>query len=221
MNGIHDMGGMHGFGAVDPTDSGPWHDHWEGRVFALTLAASRHLRSNLDRGRFQLETLPPDAYLRGYFERWFARLIDQAEDAGFIDAASRAAIDHGTPVPARTKDREPLPAEALVHVAATGRPTARDIDTAPVFAVGEAVRARNLHPAGHTRLPGYVRGKAGEVIGYRGAHVFPDSHAALEGEDPRHLYAVRFSAAALWGNEAPPGDSVTLDLFEPYLEAAT
>ena len=83
------------------------------------------------------------------------------------------------------------------------------------------MRARNLHPATHTRLPGYVRGKTGAIVGYRGAHVFPDSHAEMKGEDPRHLYAVRFAATTLWGADAPSRDSVTLDLWEPYLEAAT
>ena len=219
MNGIHDMGGMHGFGAMDPAAAQPWHEEWERRVFALTLAASRHLRSNLDQGRFQLESLPPEEYLPGYFERWFARMLNQAEEAGFLDAASRAAIERGETLPTGRRDLEPLPAEALVRAAGAGRSTLRDVDAEPAFAVGDAVRAKNLHPAGHTRLPGYVRGKPGEVIGHRGAHVFPDSHAALEGEDPRHLYAVRFSASALWGDAASSGDGVILDLFEPYLEA--
>ena len=221
MNGIHDMGGMHGFGPVEPADARPWHAEWEGRVFALTLAASGHLRSNLDNGRFQLEMLPPDVYLQGYFERWYARLLDQAAEAGLIDAAARAAIEGGEPAPASSQDHEPLPAAVLVQAADKGRPTVRELDAAPAFAVGDTIRARNLHPPGHTRLPAYVRGKPGAIVGYHGAHVFPDSNAALAGEDPQHLYAVRFSARVLWGDEASSHDSVTLDLFEPYLETAT
>ena len=221
MNGIHDMGGMHGYGPVDPSDANPFHHDWERRIFALTLAAGRHLRSNLDRGRFELEILPPSEYLQGYFERWFARLLNAGTAAGLVDAPALAAIERGEAAPPAPRDHEPLSAAALLHVAKSGRPTEREPSTQASFAIGDSVRARNLHPATHTRLPGYVRGKTGAVVGYRGAHVFPDSHAEMKGEDPQHLYAVRFAATTLWGADAPSRDSVTLDLWEPYLEAAT
>jgi nitrile hydratase len=97
---------------------------------------------------------------------------------------------------------------------------AREAAAAPLFAPGDRVRCRNLHPTGHTRLPRYVRGHVGEVIHWHGAHVFPDAHAHGRGEDPRHLYTVRFSARELWGETANPRDTVHLDLSEPYLERA-
>jgi nitrile hydratase len=94
----------------------------------------------------------------------------------------------------------------------------REIDAKPLFAPGDAVRARNINPDGHTRLPRYARGRRGVVVASHGAHVFPDSHAHGKGEDPRPLYTVRFTACELWGEAANPRDSVSLDLWEPYLE---
>lgn len=218
MNGVHDMGGVQGYGPVDPSAAEPFHADWEKRVFALTLAASRHLRSNLDRGRYQLEVLPQAEYLKGYFQRWYARLLNQGEEAGIIDGAARASIERGDRPQIGKREREPLPAAALLHVAASGRSANRESRSTPAFAPGDPIRTRNLRSRTHTRLPGYVRGRTGTIIAYRGVHVFPDSNAELRGEDPQHLYAVRFAATALWGAAASIRDSVTLDLFEPYLE---
>ncbi len=219
MNGIHDMGGMHGFGPVDPSDATPWHSDWERRMFAMTLAASGILHGSIDRRRFELETLPPADYLRGYFQRWYARLVNGGVAAGIIGEAERAAIERGESVVA-ARDHEPAPAEALLRLAAAGAPSLRETASEPAFAPGDAVCARNMNPVTHTRLPRYVRGKKGIVVAHRGAHVFPDSNAEHLGEDPRHLYAVRFAATALWGAGAPARDSVTLDLWEPYLEVS-
>ena len=219
MNDVHDMGGVRGYGPVDPSASGPFHADWEKRVFALTLAASRHLRSNLDRGRYQLEILPPAEYLKGYFQRWYARLLDQGEETGLVDKATRAVIERGERPLTPKREYDPLPAAALLHVATSGRPVDRESPSPPAFAPGDLVRARTFRSRTHTRLPGYVRGHAGTVIAHRGVHVFPDSNAELRGEDPQHLYAVRFAATTLWGAAASTQDSVTLDLFEPYLES--
>ena len=217
MNGIHDMGGMHGFGPVDPSESAPWHSDWERRMFAMTLAASGILHGSIDRRRYELEVLPPADYLRGYFQRWYTRLVNGAVAAGIIGESERAAIERGEPV-AAARDHEPVPAEALLRLAAAGAPSLREVESEPAFAPGDAVLARNVNPVTHTRLPRYVRGKKGVVVACRGAHVFPDSNAEHRGEDPRHLYAVRFAATALWGPGARARDSVTLDLWEPYLE---
>ena len=219
MNGVHDMGGMHGFGPVHPGDAAPWHTDWEARVFAMTLAASGLLHGSIDRRRFELETLPPTVYLEGYFQRWFARLVNASVASGLIGEAERSAIQRGESV-AATRGHEPVPAKTFLRLFAAGAPSRREVAAEPKFAPGEAVRARNINPPTHTRLPRYVRGKAGVIVAHRGAHVFPDSNAENLGEDPRHLYAVRFAATTLWGPEAPAGDSVTLDLWEPYLEAS-
>ena len=97
---------------------------------------------------------------------------------------------------------------------------ARQVDAPPRFAAGETVRARNMHPVGHTRLPRYARGKSGVIHRWHGAHVFPDTNAHGKGESPGHLYTVMFTARALWGEEASPDDKVHLDLWESYLEPA-
>ena len=90
----------------------------------------------------------------------------------------------------------------------------------PLFVAGETVRARNINPTGHTRLPRYARGRTGTIVADRGGFVFPDSNAALAGEQPQRLYTVRFAARELWGTDAPARDSVALDLWESYLERA-
>ena len=80
------------------------------------------------------------------------------------------------------------------------------------------MRTANIHPAGHTRLPRYARGKRGIVRADRGVHLFPDRRAAGEDEAAEQLYNVEFGASELWGDRAPPRDTVRLDLWDSYLE---
>ena len=101
-----------------------------------------------------------------------------------------------------------------------GSPTHRETTARPRFAPGKAVRAREINPTGHTRLPRYVRGRQGTIERDHGAHVFPDSNSKFEGENPQYLYTVRFAARELWGESANPGDAVYLDLWEEYLDVA-
>ena len=88
------------------------------------------------------------------------------------------------------------------------------------FTVGQQVRARNIHPTGHTRLPRYARGKLGTIYLDHGVHVFPDTNAHALGEHPQHLYSVRFAARELWGEQASSRDAVYLDMWADYLECA-
>jgi len=96
----------------------------------------------------------------------------------------------------------------------------RDVAVAPKFTVGQRVRARNIHPIGHTRLPRYARGKTGVVARDHGVFVFPDTNAEFSGEKPQHVYSVRFAARELWGEQASPRDSVHLDMWDDYLDLA-
>ena len=91
---------------------------------------------------------------------------------------------------------------------------------APRFAVGQQVRARNINPLGHTRLPRYARAKTGVIDRDHGVFVFPDTNAHFLGEKPQHVYSVRFSARELWGDQAKPQDTVYLDMWDDYLEPA-
>jgi nitrile hydratase len=211
------MGGMHGFGPIAPEPDEPvFHADWERRVHALVIASPT--RGNIDAGRHQRELIPGPDYLRmTYYERWFAALGAMLVQGGAItsDELARGAAD---PAAARSTPR--LAPDAVAPALSRPGSYRRDVAAAPLFSVGARVRARNLHPTGHTRLPRYVRGRTGVVERCHGAHVLPDSHAHGHGEDPRPLYTVRFSAQELWGPDAAPRDSVSLDLWEPYLERA-
>jgi nitrile hydratase beta subunit len=217
VNGVHDMGGMHGLGPIDPETAEPvFHHAWEGRVHAMTLASPT--RSNIDAGRHQRELIPgPDYLAMTYYEKWFRALSELLAKAGLV-TAEEAADGRAAPGAARGEPR--FLAEEVAAVMTRPLSYLREAAAGPAFQLGDAVRCRNLNPTGHTRLPRYARGKVGEIIAWHGAHVFPDANAKGEGEDPRHLYGVRFTARALWGEAANPHDSVSLDLWEPYLERA-
>ena len=217
MNGVHDMGGMHGLGPVPPEPDEPvFHADWERRTHALVIASPT--RGNIDAGRHQRELIPGPEYLRiTYYERWFAALREMLLKGGVVTPAEMAS---GRADPAAPKATPRLAPEAVAPALARTGSYLREAAGKPAFKVGERVRARNLHPVGHTRLPRYVRGHVGLVESHRGSHVFPDTHAHGGGEDPRPLYTVRFTARELWGPDAAPRDSVSLDLWEPYLERA-
>jgi nitrile hydratase beta subunit len=220
MNGVHDMGGMHGMGPIQHEKDEPvFHAAWEGRVYAITrLVRAGGGRQNLDNSRHQLELLPPAEYLRmSYYEKWFARLVDQIVRNGLATRAEvesgRAATGSSNVTPAVTADMVP----ALVARRGSAR---RDAAVSPRFKVGQRVRARNVHPTGHTRLPRYARGKVGLIARDHGVFVFPDTNAEFLGEKPQHVYSVRFAARELWGEQASPRDSIHLDMWDDYLERA-
>ena len=224
MNGVHDMGGMHGFGPVEAEANEPvFHDQWERRTFALVLAAGAR-RWNIDRGRFAREQMPPAEYLRvSYYERWLWGLELLLVETGLLTAEERLALEARTPGPGPAP--APLAADTLraADVPAflqNRRAARRDAVVPPRFHAGDAVRARNLNPTGHTRLPRYCRGHVGVVDRDHGVFVFPDTHAAGLGPKPQHVYSVRFDARELWGSEAPMNDRVYVDLWDDYLDKA-
>ncbi|HWE99779.1 MAG TPA: nitrile hydratase subunit beta [Caulobacteraceae bacterium] len=208
MNGVHDMGGMDGFGPIFPATRAPdpderlFHAPWEARALALTLAAGAAGGWSLDASRHARERIAPADYLAmSYYERWIAALEMQIAESRLLAAQGRA----------------PLKAAEVPGRLARGAPTLRE-GPAPRFAIGQRVRARNLQPPGHTRLPAYLRGHAGEVVRLHGAHLLPDARA--QGRDePTPLYQVRFEACEVWGERAQTPGLLHADLFEPYLEA--
>jgi nitrile hydratase len=219
VNGVHDMGGMHGLGPIArEADEPVFHAPWEGRAFALNIACGALVRWTLDASRHQRELIPGPAYLAmTYYERWIAGLTQLLIGAELV---SREEVDTGRPARGSPKTTPPLTAEGLAAALNRPRASRREIPTEPRFAIGELVRARNINPAGHTRLPRYVRGHEGAITCHHGAHVFPDTNAHGLGEQPRHLYQVRFEATELWGDLADRRGAVYLDLWEPYLEPA-
>lgn len=217
MNGVHDLGGMHGFGTVLPEADEPvFHAAWERRVFALTLAMGATGEWNLDASRFARENRPPADYLtKSYYEIWLAgllRLLIEHELVTEDEVAAGRAVEAGKPV------RRVLAAGDVAATLGRGGPTTRQPAQPAQFNVGDGVRAKNMNPPTHTRLPRYVRGHIGTVSATRGCHVFPDTNAHGRGEHPQWLYTVSFDGRELWGPEADPALTVSVDAFEPYLE---
>ena len=111
-----------------------------------------------------------------------------------------------------------LAADKVPALVAHGTPASRDVQVAPRFQAGQRVRARNINPVGHTRLPRYARGKLGTIEQDHGVFVFPDTDAHFLGEKPQHVYSVRFLARELWGEQAKPKDTVYIAMWDDYLE---
>jgi nitrile hydratase beta subunit len=219
MNGVHDMGGMHGMGPIAPEPNEPvFHERWEARVYALNRAIGLLGKWNIDAGRHSRERIPPADYLRlSYYEKWLAGLIMLLQESGLV---TKAELESGRPGPGAVKATPALSSEQVAGLVAARGTFERPVNTPPRFTVGERVRAKKINPTGHTRLPRYARGNLGVVDRIHGAHVFPDTNAHFCGENPQHLYSVRFSARELWGEAAAARDAVYIDLWESYLEPA-
>ena len=219
MDGVHDMGGMDGFGKVEPEpNESAFHHPWEGRVLAMSRAIGVFRAWTIDTSRYAIELLSPSVYLASsYYERWFLRNVRLLTERGLIDADEIEAGRALRPGKSLNRGRFTLQdVESVTRRGFYGRPA-----QAPAqFQIGDRVRTKNIHPTTHTRLPRYARGHVGVVERLHGTHVFPDSVAAGKGEDPQWLYTVRFDAQELWGAAADPKLKVSIEAFEPYLEHA-
>lgn len=217
MDGVHDMGGMDGFGKVEPEPNEPvFHERWEGRVQAMSRAMRALGAWGIDVDRFGIESLPPQIYLTcSYYARWYLRSVRLLGELGLIDADEMAAGHALRPSKGLIRGTfTPADVERVMRRGSYGRPA-----PAPArFTIGDRVRAKNIHPKTHTRLPRYARGHVGVVERLQGVFVFPDSIVAGKGEDPQWLYTVRFDAQELWGADADPMLKVSIEAFEPYLE---
>jgi nitrile hydratase subunit beta len=221
MDGIADMGGTLGWGPAHPPrgDEPVFAEPWQGRAFALTLLSTRVSGRNIDAFRHALERLDRTAYLDdGYFGRWLngteLMLTDSAILApGAIDARARNLRGEDVAEP-------PIPEPVRPDYTPAAQGSLRTIGTAPAFAVGDRVRAKGMSRPGPTRLPGYLRGHTGVVELVQPAAVLPDTNAHFQGENPQHVYSVRFTSRDLWGADAEPF-AVTAELFESYLEPAS
>jgi nitrile hydratase len=221
MNGVHDLGGMHGFGPVEREANEPlFHAAWEARVRAIASLTRDRGYYNIDAFRHGIERMPPAEYLRAsYFERWLASVETNLIDHGLL---TRDELEARTASYREHPGAEPTPAagSSASPPAPAARPEPPSSPPAPRFAVGDAVMTRNVHPTGHTRLPRYARGKRGVIHALHGPHPFPDTNAHGLGEQPHALYGVRFEGRELWGDSAEPREAVYLDLWESYLEPA-
>lgn len=214
---LADLGGQPGHGPVQPEPEGElFHAAWEPRALALTLAMGGTGEWNIDMSRAARETLP-DYARSSYYEIWLAALERLLAERGLASADELAA---GQALhPARALARR-LDAAVVPQVLARGSPTERPADRPAAFAIGDAVQLRAEAAPHHTRLPGYARGRLGRIERVHGMHVFADTHAHGQGEQPQWLYTVVFEGPSLWGDAATPGLSVSIDAWEPYLSAA-
>ena len=204
MNGPHDMGGMHGFGRVQPEVNEPvFHADWEKTVLAASGAVRSRGLVNIDEFRHAIERMPPAEYLNTPLLRPLAerpRTLARREGHPHRPGGSRArGSTSGAPGrPAVRRVRSPRSPSSRQH-----RPNPRAAyerpGPAPRYSLGERVRARNVHPTGHTRLPRYARGKRGTINQVRGVYVFPDTHAHGLGEQPQPLYTVQFDGRGVVG----------------------
>jgi nitrile hydratase subunit beta len=216
-NSIHDMGGMHGFGPVVAEPNEPqFHADWEKRVVAMMRGMGATGQWTLDGFRASLENLPPLTYLASsYFERWCRGLERQVVAHGLVGEDELTA---GRSLREGKRLNRKL---TLEDAKANRYPRFDRPAPAPArFKRGDRVRTRNLNPVTHTRLPRYARTKTGTVEAIRGCHVFPDTAALGQGDDPQWLYTVVFTAGELWGEDADPRVRVSIEAFEPYLDPA-
>jgi len=221
MNGVHDMGGMQDMGPIQyERDEPVFHAPWEGRVYGLMRVLGARGTWSLDAFRHQIELIPPAEYFRmSYYEKWLSSVTGLMMKT---DLVSPAEIENGKPEPGRPKETPRVTAANALALAVTrpGTLARREVPLSPKFKAGQQVRARNINPVGHTRLPRYARGKSGTIERDHGVFVFPDTNAHFLGDKPQHVYSVRFSARELWGDEAMPQDAVYIDMWDDYLEPA-
>ena len=218
MDGVHDMGGMDGFGKVEPEPNEPvFHARWEGRVLAMQRAMGYAGAWQIDMSRAAQEKLPPAVYLTAsYYQRWALAMEKNVVERGFAgtdELAAGRALHPGKPL------RRKLTAE-VVKQGMTRGSFFRQAQGPARFKPGDRVRTKNIHPATHTRLPRYARGRVGVVELVHGCHAFPDSVATDRGDNPQWLYTVTFDSRELWGPDAEPTLQVSIDAFEPYLDPA-
>jgi nitrile hydratase len=218
MNGAQDLGGQHGFGRVEPElDEPVFHADWEKAALAITVLMGPVGGWNIDQSRSARESLPPAIYLSStYYEIWIAALSRLLIERGLATAEE---LRSGVPMTPRASIPPAIAAVDIGQMLARGAPSGRPLASAPRFAVGDEVRTRVMNPVGHTRLPRYARGRRGVVARVHGAHVYPDSNAAGDGENPQWLYTVRFDAHAIWGPDTT-AHRIHVDCWEPYLEQA-
>ena len=218
MTGIHDMGGVRGYGPVEPEENEPvFHDEWEGRVFGLVVSVKGGF------SRSTIEGLDPEVYLAGYYHRLMAALERGLVDRGVLssdelEAKAEHFLDNPEARPARVVDPELT--ERVQSDMYRQRQIRRQTGRPPAFGVGDSVRIRRIEHGGHTRIPGYAQGRRGTVVAVYAAYDLPDEPPGHEREDApaQQLYSVRIESAELWGASAEPGTALYINMWEGYLE---
>ncbi|MET0821736.1 MAG: nitrile hydratase subunit beta [Aeromicrobium sp.] len=228
MNGVFDLGGTDGIGTVDvPADEPVFRAEWEKRVFPMFALCFRAGFFGVDEFRHGIEKIDPAVYLKSpYYEHWVHTIEHHGERTGQLDLDElERRTQHyleNPDAPLPVVESNPELVDFINAVVPAGAPADRPTDKIARFAVGDVVRVKRDSPFGHTRRARYVRGCVGVVTAAHGATIYPDSAGNGLGENPEHLYTVKFTSRELWGDEtADPNASVYFDAWDPYLELAT
>jgi nitrile hydratase len=205
MDGMHDLGGRQGFGPVRHVPDAPvFHEDWEKRINALYGLAVRLGLFNMDEYRHAIERMEPRHYLAaGYYERTLTSLATLCVEKGML---TRAELEER--------------AGGVFPLALPLGPGRSNVPTRRSYQAGDRVRVRNEHVAGHVRMPGYIRGKAGVVVAVSPSYPFPDAHAHGEDAQDEPTCDVRFKSGDLWPDAADDA-LVHVGVFESYLEPAS
>jgi nitrile hydratase subunit beta len=217
MDGIHDMGGMDGFGKVEAEpNEPPFHEKWEGRVMAMQRAMGYAGAWHIDHARYAQERIAPKTYLAAsYYQKWAMAMETNVVERG-LAGADELKTGHAL------RPGKALPRKFMPEMAAnlTRGSFYRQQQAPARFKAGDRVRTKNIHPATHTRLPRYARDKVGVIEACQGCHMYPDSVASNLGDNPQWLYTVVFDGRELWGPDSDPALKVSIEAFEPYLDLA-
>ena len=219
MDGIHDMGGMHGFGRVEPeVDEPVFHADWERRVFAMVSAVPFATLFGDDQFRPAIERISPERYLTSsYYHKWLDALTALLIERGVV---TQEGLDDPNAVAPAALHPNAVRPEAVVPAIWGGASQSRpDAIIARRFEAGDRIATKRHGASGHTRLPRYARGKPGRIESAHHAFLVADLNSVGD-TTPEMLYTVVFMARDIWGPEAGPRDTLTLDLWDRYLEPA-
>ncbi len=217
MEGVHDLGGLGGFGPVRTPGSDATHtEEWEVRAQWLALAACRSSRPWIER------IDPPNYLATSYYGRWLRAAEMGAVGNGIVTAAElaasletvRARIEQGE-LPVRAND--PARARAVADYMTSTSPSAPAVS--PRFAVGDAVVPKRMwQPDVHHRCPRYVRGVRGVIERICGVEPLAGVRRA---EVIEPVYTVRFESPAVWGDRSDEVPfAIHVDMWDSYLDAA-
>ena len=228
MNGIHDLGGRDGMGAINPTPAEPvWKAEWEKHAHTFFPLAFRAGFFGVDQFRFGMEQIEPIEYLSStYYEHWVHSVTHHGVRHGQLDPdeierRTQYYLDNpDAPLP-EGQDPDGELTAFIDWAVKNGVAAGRDTGKKAKFSVGDRVTVVADAPAGHTRKAGYIRGKTGIIDLAHGEMIYPDTAGNDQGEAPEHVYTVRFTNEELWGaEEAEPNGSITFDVWEPYIVPA-
>lgn len=221
MNSIHDLGGMHGMGPLPFEENEPvWHAEWEKGAFGINILLLMTGLYNADESRHAMEKIPALHWLAApYYLHWVDGMDRMLVEKQIATEEELKTGKSTTELPLWAKELKAIEVDEIEPIVMTNHPVTGDPGAGPKFKVGDRVRAININPRTHTRLPRYIRGHIGTIASHPDAFVYADDRAHGKGDNPKHTYSVRFEGAELWGPDAGPKDAVYIDLYETYLEA--